>query len=245
MIQIVLLLLILLLVLPALGALLRALGPALAGGFRRMAPWLILLLFVGLAATGRLGWVLPLAGAVFAVLLRLLPALLPLLPVLQRLWRRKTFDAAEASVVETPFLRMRLDRTTGEIRGEILAGRQAGRQLYDLSPAELRQLHAELTRADAESARLLGAYLDRVMGAGWRAGTGAGADDAGTGSFASGKMSRSEALAILGLKEGAQRDAVVEAHRRLMQKLHPDRGGSDYLAAKINQAKDVLLRENR
>lgn len=243
MIQIVLLLLILLLVLPALGTLLRALGPALAGGFRRIALWLLLLLFVGLAATGRLGWVVPMAGAVFAVLLRLLPALLPLLPVLQRLWRRKTFDAAGESIVETPFLRMRLDRTTGEIRGEVLAGRLAGRQLYDLSPAELRRLHAELLRADAESARLLGAYLDRVMGAGWR--SGAGADEAAAAASPSGKMSRAEALAILGLQEGAQREAIVEAHRRLMQKLHPDRGGSDYLAAKINQAKEVLLRENR
>jgi hypothetical protein len=240
-IQIVLLLLILLLVLPALGTFLRAMRPALAAEFRRIALWLVLLLLVGLAATGRLGWVVPLAGALFAALLRLLPALIPLLPVLQRLWRRKTFDAAGESVVETPFLRMRLDRATGEIRGEVLAGRQAGRQLCDLSPAELRELHAELLRADAESARLLGAYLDRVMGAGWR--SGAGPEDAGASP--SGKMSRSEALAILGLKEGAQREAIVEAHRRLMQKLHPDRGGSDYLAAKINQAKDVLLRENR
>lgn len=243
MIQIVLLLLILLLVLPALAAFLRAMGPALAGRLRRVALWLVLLLFVGLAATGRLGWVVPLAGALLAALLRLLPGLIPLLPILQRLWRRKTFDAAGESVVETPFLRMRLDLTTGEIRGEVLAGRQAGRQLYDLSPADLRELHADLLRADAESARLLEAYLDRVMGAGWRAG--AGAEDAAAGASQSGKMSRAEALAILGLKEGVQREAIVDAHRRLMQKLHPDRGGSDYLAAKINQAKDVLLRENR
>jgi hypothetical protein len=238
-IQIVLLLLILLLVLPALAAFLRALRPALAGG----GPWLVLLLLAGLAASGRLGWVVPLAGALFAALLRLLPVLIPLLPALQRLRHRKTFDAAEESIVETPFLRMRLDRTTGEIRGEVLAGRLAGRQLYDLSPADLRELHAELLQGDAESARLLGAYLDRVMGADWRAG--AGAEDAAAGSSRSGRMSRSEALAVLGLKEGAQREAIVEAHRRLMQKLHPDRGGSDYLAAKINQAKDVLLRENR
>ncbi|CAI8889211.1 MULTISPECIES: hypothetical protein [Methylococcus] len=243
MIQIVLLLLVLLLVLPPLAAFLRALRPRLAKEMRRIAPWLVLLLFAGLAATGRLGWVVPLAGALLAALLRLLPGLIPLLPVLQRLWRRKTFGAAGESVVETRFLRLRLDRSSGEIRGEVLAGRQAGRRLCELSLADLRELHAELLQADGESARLLGVYLDRVIGTGWRAR--AGADDTATGSSQSGRMSRAEALAILGLKEGAPREAVVEAHRRLMQKLHPDRGGSDYLAAKINQAKDVLLRESR
>lgn len=243
MIQIVLLLLILLLVLPALAALLRSLRLKLAGHYRRLALWAVALAFVALAATGRLGWIVPLAGALFAMLLRLLPALLPFLPHLRRLWRRKPLEAPEEVVVETRFLRMRLNQTTGEISGEVLAGALAGRQLYDLSPGELRGLYGELLQADAESARLLGAYLERVMGDSWH--TESNKDSRGTDSSASGGMSRAEALAILGLKEGAGRAAIVDAHRRLMQKMHPDRGGSDYLAAKINQAKDVLLRESR
>ncbi|MDD2767395.1 MAG: molecular chaperone DnaJ [Methylococcus sp.] len=224
----------------------RSLRSKLAGHGRRLALWTAVLAFVALAATGRLGYIVPLAGALFAMLLRLLPALLPLLPHLQRLWRRKSFEEPEEAVVETHFLRMRLNRTTGEIGGEVLAGTLAGRQLYDLSPSELRGLYGELLQADAESARLLGAYLERVMDDGWHTGSDKGSQGSrGAGSSASGGMSRAEALAILGLKDGADRTAIVDAHRRLMQKMHPDRGGSDYLAAKINQAKDVLLRESR
>jgi DnaJ-class molecular chaperone len=54
-------------------------------------------------------------------------------------------------------------------------------------------------------------------------------------------MSREEALSILGLKADAGREDIIAAHRRLMQKVHPDRGGSDYMAAQINKAKDILL----
>ena len=54
-------------------------------------------------------------------------------------------------------------------------------------------------------------------------------------------MDRHTALEILGLEEGASKDEIVQAHRRLMQKMHPDRGGSDFLAKKINAARDFLL----
>jgi len=74
------------------------------------------------------------------------------------------------------------------------------------------------------------------------AGGGAGGGNRGGGPrSASGAMSRAEALDVLGLKEGATPDDIRDAHRRLIANLHPDKGGSDYLAAQINQAKDVLL----
>ena len=71
-------------------------------------------------------------------------------------------------------------------------------------------------------------------------GAAGGSDDRGR-SGSSGNMSRSEALAVLGLREGCTSDDIREAHRRMMKSAHPDAGGSDYLAAKVNEAKDVLL----
>lgn len=200
------------------------------------------LLILLLAATGRLGLVIPLLGAVLAALLRLLPALLPwllqALPLWQR-WRRQAPAAgpnaaagAHSSAVETRFLRMRLDHTSGEIAGEILAGRYAGCRLEQLDRAQLADLYAECVRNDAEAATLLRAYLERVYGE---------IPDSTRERRSGGAMTAEEAYEVLGIPAGAARAEIIAAHRRLMQKLHPDRGGSDYLAAKINQAKDVLL----
>ncbi len=134
---------------------------------------------------------------------------------------------------------MSLDHDTGDMDGEILQGRHAGKRLSDLDLATLRELFDEFSTIDEESAALLAAYLDRAHGEEWRAG--ADTSHAGAADADSGTMSRREALEILGLDEPVEPQAVKAAHRRLMQKLHPDRGGSSYLAAKINRAKDVLL----
>ena len=87
---------------------------------------------------------------------------------------------------------------------------------------------------------LLQAYLDRVHGDDWRQRANGGREQPRDPGHA-GEMSREEALQILGLGADAGEAEIVEAHRRLMQKLHPDRGGSAYLAARINLAKDILL----
>ena len=120
----------------------------------------------------------------------------------------------------------------------MLAGQFAGKTLDQLQLDALLQLLDDC-QDDEESVALLQAYLERVHGDDWQQHAGEQARQQTVNP--SGKMSRDEALQILGLKEGASEDDIVEAHRRLMQKLHPDRGGTSYLAAVINRAKDVLL----
>lgn len=151
-------------------------------------------------------------------------------------WGRKT--AGQRSRVATSLLAMELDHDTGRMDGQVLAGSYKGRLLSALNDDELRTFHRQCTAVNDQSRALFEAWLDRSKG-GWREAWQAG--PRGNGATPSAVMSRAEALAVLGLKDGASAADVRAAHRRLMKEFHPDRGGSDYLAAKINQAKDVLL----
>ena len=147
------------------------------------------------------------------------------------------------SEVSTAFLRMVLEHGSGRMTGTVLDGGFAGRDLESLEPEELMRLRREVERADGESLPLLDSYLDRRLGPTWRTDFAEAGPDAGPSGAAprAGRMSRAEALEVLGLDEAAGPEQVREAHRRLMMQMHPDRGGSGYLAAKINEAKDVLL----
>jgi hypothetical protein len=151
-------------------------------------------------------------------------------------WGQKS--AGQRSRVATSLLAMELDHDTGRMEGTVLAGPFKGRRLSTLSDVELRRLHQQCAAVNDQSRALFEAWLDRGK-AGWREAWQAG--PAGNGGAPAVVMSRGEALAVLGLKEGATSDDIRAAHRRLMKEFHPDRGGSDYLATKINQAKDVLL----
>ncbi len=140
------------------------------------------------------------------------------------------------STVQTGLLRMHLHHATGELSGEILQGAHAGESLKNLSLKDLSTIYHSYTQKDPESARLLAAYIERVYGDRWRESGQASHADAGGST-----LDKAEALEMLGLHPDATREDIIAAHRRLIQKVHPDRGGSDYLAAKINQAKDTLL----
>ena len=126
------------------------------------------------------------------------------------------------------------------MQGRVLQGRFAGRQLADLAEGELIALLAECA-ADADSARLLESYLERRLGADWRRRGSAGSGERGP--TRNTDMTVDEAWQVLGLKPGATPEEIRAAHRRLMQTVHPDRGGTDYLAARVNRAKDLLLNE--
>jgi hypothetical protein len=160
-------------------------------------------------------------------------------------WRRMKKSVAgptpgQSSTAKTRMLRMSLDHDTGAMTGEVLEGRFAGRRLDEMSLEELVELFTECQSADPQSAAVLEAYLERAHGPGWREAAAAGPERGGRAG-AAGPMTREEAHEILGLEEGASGEEIKAAHRRLMLKLHPDHGGSTYLAAKINQAKEVLL----
>jgi DnaJ-domain-containing protein 1 len=156
--------------------------------------------------------------------------------------QRTQKSGGQTSRVRTQFLEMELDHDSGAMRGRIIAGSRQGADLDGLSIEALAALTSEL---DEESRALLVAYLDR-RDSGWS--EHAQADPAagqGRTSAARGKMSEQEAYDILGLQPGASADDISRAHRNLMKKLHPDQGGTTYLAARINEAKDVLARRHR
>ncbi len=188
--------------------------------------------------TGRMHWLGAAITGLLVFAARLLPTLIRLFPVLQWLQRQRGPSGmgagAQQSKVETALLRMVLDHASGDIGGEVLDGEYQGRQLDDLDQQQLESLLAWCQSRDVDSARLLESYLQRRFGEDW---SGDRTPPPQHGS----DMNRSEALAILGLDESATDKEIVTAHRQLMQKLHPDRGGNDYLAAKLNQAKDLLL----
>jgi hypothetical protein len=176
---------------------------------------------LGLTGLGLLGW-LPWSMPGFAARTRKKPG--------------------QVSRVRTAFIEMELDHDTGAMRGRILAGVREGAALEEM---DLPTLVGFLPDIDEESRALLMAYLDRRE-PGWRehaqTDTAAGPDREFR---SSGKMTEEEAYQILGVQRGASAADIGRAHRMLMKKLHPDQGGSTYLAARVNEAKEVLLRRHR
>jgi len=188
-----------------------------------------------LGARGRLDIAIPL-GLTGLGLLGWLPWSIP------GLGARMRKSTGQVSRVRSAFVEMELEHDTGTMRGRILAGRHEGAALDALDVATLAGFLPDI---DEESRSLLMAYLDRREPL-WRENAQA---DATAGSsrrgWSTGKMTEEEAYQILGVQPGASAKDIGLAHRSLMKKLHPDQGGSTYLAARVNEAKDVLLRRHR
>lgn len=153
-----------------------------------------------------------------------------------------TRKPGQKSRVYSDALMMELDLDSGEMNGLVLKGDMNGSELNQLDEASLLKLHAELAEWP-ESRDLLETYLDRRV-TDWRdrvdthAGAGLG------GAQRSGSMTKEEAYEVLGLAPGAGEAEIRKAHRSLMKRVHPDTGGSAALAARLNEAKDLLLRRH-
>jgi len=156
-------------------------------------------------------------------------------------WSARTQKSSgKISRVRSAYFEMELDHDSGQMHGRVMAGHHQGAELERL---DVKTLIAMLSEIDEESRALLAAYLDRREPRWSEDAQGDAA--AGRGAASSGKMSEQEAYQILGLETGASARDISRAHRTLMKKFHPDQGGSTYLAARINEAKEILLRRHR
>ncbi len=182
-------------------------------------------------------------GAIAAFILRFLPTLLRLLPFWSmfksRLGGAASGRSNQSSRIRTEYFDMELAHESGQLDGRVLKGEFVNRSLSSLSLEELARLYQECA-PDADSVQVLEAWLDRAH-ENWR--DNISARSTGADSDSETTMNRALALEILGLEGEPDKQSIIKAHRSLMQKMHPDRGGSGYLAQKINAAKDFLLKQ--
>ncbi|MHA7817702.1 MAG: J domain-containing protein [Pseudohaliea sp.] len=211
------------------------------GEMLRIAAGIAVVAVVLLTLAGKMHWVGAALTGLLVAARQALPVFLRLFPFLAQ-WRQQSAGAQPAgggqSTVKTRTLAMHLEHDSGALSGEVLAGPWQDWRLDEMDRSQLGELRRWCAAEDPEAVQLLDSYLEQRF-PGEAPGDGG---DAEAEARDYGGMTRGEALAVLGLGEDASREDIVAAHRRLMQKLHPDRGGNDYLAAKINEAKDLLLR---
>ncbi len=148
----------------------------------------------------------------------------------------------QTSEIETRYLRMYLAHDSGEMNGDVILGQFSGKTLRSLSFENFIILLGEV-KDDNHSIQVLIAYIERYHEEAWRESKHFTEDVNTQMDKANGSMTIPEAYKVLGLEEGANLDTIKESHRRLMSKLHPDHGGSTYLATKLNEAKDLLLNQ--
>ena len=192
-----------------------------------------------LTVMGKMHWVGAAVTGLLVMARQALPLLIRAFPLLQQWSQQRGQPTGQQSEVKTDILRMTLDHSSGELQGEVLSGPFQDWLLSEMNLEQLRTLFEFCQAHDADSEQLLLSYLEQRFPDGWQQD-----EDQQTDRPVpeNGSMSRAEALAVLGVAEDASEGDIVAAHRSLIQKLHPDRGGNDYLAAKINEAKDFLLK---
>ena len=201
------------------------------------------IIFLILAVTGRAPALFAILGAVMTQAMRFGPLLVRFMPSLKKKFSDSVNpDGANQSQVVTNTLKMTLDHGTGAMDGEVLTGALTGRKLQSLNLDELKTLYAHCEQHDAEASRLLMSFIARERADVWDgAAPGAGGSQGSNGIAGTSAMDKHEAMAILGVEEPFTRQDITTAHRSLMGKFHPDKGGNTYLATKLNNARDMLL----
>jgi hypothetical protein len=207
---------------------------------RKSLYWKIALSLLGvvlvlLAVTGRIHWIGAMIGALIPFLRQMAPTLIRYFPFIQQYLRKRAQpppSASNCSQVQTQFLSMTLNHDNNQLSGEVSSGPMTGQNLDSLELEQLQSL-LDYCQPDKDSVQLLLSYLNHRFGSDWQQ-QGSPAGDVS-------ELNEQAALEILGLQAGASKQEIIQAHRRLIQKVHPDRGGSDYLAAQINAAKDLLI----
>ena len=194
------------------------------------------ILLLVLALTGRLSWLIAGVGALLPLIPRFARFFIGVWPALKPFLMR--YQQNRQSSMQSRFLRLQIDMLTGELRGEVLQGEFSGKKLAMLSPEQLLSLLQQCQQEDAESASLLIAYLDR-MHPDWNSSAESRKSERAATNL---EMDAQQARDVLGVAETANKKEIIKAHKSLMQKMHPDRGGSEYLAQQINKARDTLLK---
>jgi len=198
------------------------------------------LFLVLMAVTGRLHWVVAVFAGLLPFIRRFLPILIKALPFIGAWYKRRQNSRhadSNQSSMDSSILSLKVDHDSGVMYGTIKSGPFKGQDLGTLSEQNYIKLLDFCRQNDPKASQLLEIYLDKRFGDSWRE------DDTQASSTHHNSPEHLEAYKVLGLKPGCSREDIINAHRRLMQKNHPDRGGSDYLAAKINEAKDFLLND--
>ena len=204
------------------------------------------LIFLALALTGRAHALFAVIGAAMTQIMRIAPLLVRFAPSLTRMLgiggaASSAYGSSNDSKVSTATILMTLNHATGNIGGTVLQGQFAQRELNSLSATELKTLYQYCSENDAEALRLLQTYIQRQRASEWAGQPGSGSQ--GGSAPVSTAMNIEEARQVLGLGADFSRKSVTAAHRSLMGQFHPDKGGSDYLATKINTARETLLKQ--